>query len=92
MNTSVPYAALANTFAKIESTTKRLAKNAFLTAFLLLVIERSAQDDHTNLLQAVYLCINRVGLRRVTHCIGPHGLHSYVQIISESNWALEKVC
>lgn len=56
----VPYAALTKTFAHIESTTKRLEKTAFLTAFLLLVIQRSAKGDFKSLLQAVYLCINRV--------------------------------
>lgn len=45
----------------IEATTKRLEKNAILTAFLLLVIERSDEKDNKSLLQAVYLCINRVG-------------------------------
>lgn len=57
---SVPYAAMAKTFAHIESTTKRLEKNAWLTAFLTLVIQRSAEGDTKSLLQAVYLCINRV--------------------------------
>ncbi|KAJ2921789.1 hypothetical protein H1R20_g15307, partial [Candolleomyces eurysporus] len=56
----VPYAALAKAFSMIEATTKRLEKNAILTAFLLLVIERSGEKDHTSLLQAVYLCINRL--------------------------------
>jgi DNA ligase-1 len=44
----------------IEATTKRLEKNAILTSFLLLVIQRSAKDDYESLLQTVYLCINRV--------------------------------
>ncbi|KAH0590760.1 hypothetical protein H2248_000885 [Termitomyces sp. 'cryptogamus'] len=56
----VPYAALTKTFSHIESTTKRLEKNAFLTSFLLLVIQRSAKGDYKSLLQAVYLCINRL--------------------------------
>ncbi|KAJ2920210.1 hypothetical protein MD484_g239, partial [Candolleomyces efflorescens] len=56
----VPYAALAKAFSMIEATTKRLEKNAILTAFLLLVIERSGEKDHKSLLQAVYLCINRL--------------------------------
>jgi hypothetical protein len=56
----VPYAALTKTFSHIESTTKRLEKTAFLTSFLLLVIQRSAKGDFDSLLQAVYLCINRV--------------------------------
>ncbi|KAF8898762.1 hypothetical protein BD779DRAFT_1485423 [Infundibulicybe gibba] len=45
----VPYAALTKTFSLIEGTTKRLEKTALLTAFLLLVIQRT-----------VYLCINRL--------------------------------
>lgn len=57
---SVPYSALAKTFSLIESTTKRLEKNAYLTSFLLLVIQRSTKDDYKSLLQTVYLCINRV--------------------------------
>ncbi|KAJ3506890.1 hypothetical protein NLJ89_g6607 [Agrocybe chaxingu] len=56
----VPYAALAKAFSLIEATTKRLEKNAILTSFLLLVIQRSAKNDYTSLLQAVYLCINRL--------------------------------
>jgi hypothetical protein len=56
----VPYAALAKVFGLIEATTKRLEKTALLTAFLLLVIRRSAKGDATSLLQSVYLCINRV--------------------------------
>ncbi|TFK30426.1 DNA ligase I [Coprinopsis marcescibilis] len=57
---AVPYAALAKTFSLIEATTKRLEKTAILTAFLLLVIQRSTNDDSNSLLQAVYLCINRL--------------------------------
>ncbi|KAG6890419.1 hypothetical protein C0995_008773 [Termitomyces sp. Mi166 len=60
ITTRVPYAALTQTFSHIESTTKRLEKNAFLTSFLLLVIQRSAKGDYKSLLQAVYLCINRL--------------------------------
>ncbi|KAG6851073.1 hypothetical protein H0H93_002965 [Arthromyces matolae] len=60
LGSAVPYAALAKTFSLIESTTKRLEKNAFLTCFLLLVIQRSAKGDYKSLLQAVYLCINRL--------------------------------
>lgn len=56
----VPYAALAKVFALIEATTKRLEKTALLTSFLLLVIRRSGPGDFQPLLQAVYLCINRV--------------------------------
>ena len=58
----VPYAALTKAFSLIEGTTKRLEKNAILTSFLLLVIQRSAKGDFKSLLQAVYLCINRVNL------------------------------
>jgi len=57
---SVPYASLANTFSLIEATTKRLEKTSLLTSFFLLVIQRSAKNDSNSLLQAVYLCINRV--------------------------------
>ena len=56
----VPYAALAKVFASIEATTKRIEKTSLLTAFLFLVIQRSAKGDTDSLLQAVYLCINRV--------------------------------
>ncbi|KAJ7225530.1 hypothetical protein GGX14DRAFT_639426 [Mycena pura] len=56
----VPYAALTKTFALIEATTKRLEKTALLTSFLYLVIKRSAKGDPKSLLQAVYLCINRL--------------------------------
>ncbi|KAF8641246.1 hypothetical protein AX17_000880 [Amanita inopinata Kibby_2008] len=56
----VPYAALANAFSLIEATTKRLEKTALLTSFLLLVILRSTKGDYQSLLQAVYLCINRL--------------------------------
>ncbi|KIJ45160.1 hypothetical protein M422DRAFT_227796 [Sphaerobolus stellatus SS14] len=58
--TPVPYAALAHTFSLIESTTKRLEKTAYLTSFLLLVIQRSAPGDYESLLHTVYLCINRL--------------------------------
>ncbi|KDR84973.1 hypothetical protein GALMADRAFT_233491 [Galerina marginata CBS 339.88] len=56
----VPYAALTKAFSLIEATTKRLEKTAILTSFLLLVIQRSAKNDHKSLLQAIYLCINRL--------------------------------
>ncbi|EMD42092.1 hypothetical protein CERSUDRAFT_110637 [Gelatoporia subvermispora B] len=56
----VPYAALAKVFSLIEATTKRLEKTSLLTAFFLLVIRRSAPGDTQSLLQAVYLCINRL--------------------------------
>lgn len=57
---SVPYATLAKTFSLIEDTTKRLEKTSILTGFFFLVIQRSAKGDSNSLLQAVYLCINRV--------------------------------
>ncbi|KAI0756952.1 ATP-dependent DNA ligase [Daedaleopsis nitida] len=56
----VPYAALAKVFALIEATTKRIEKTSLLTSFLLLVICRRKQGDTQSLLQAVYLCINRL--------------------------------
>jgi DNA ligase-1 len=68
-NPSVPYAALTKTFALIEATTKRLEKTALLTSFLYLVIQRSADGDSKSLLQAVYLCINRV--RHVSCAVSP---------------------
>lgn len=52
----VPYAALASTFADISATTKRLEITEILTQFLVRVIHRSPD----NLLQVVYLCINRL--------------------------------
>ncbi len=52
----VPYAALASTFADIQATTKRLEITEILTQFLVRVIRRSPD----NLLQVVYLCINRL--------------------------------
>lgn len=56
----MPYAALAKVFSLIEATTKRIEKTSLLTSFLLLVIQRRAKEDTKSLLQAVYLCINRV--------------------------------
>lgn len=53
---SVPYAALTATFDKIDATTKRLEISAYLTRFLVDVIEKTPKD----LLRTVYLCINRV--------------------------------
>jgi len=53
---SVPYAALAEVFERIDSTTKRLEIAAYLTAFLTSVIERTPGD----LIKVIYLCINRV--------------------------------
>ncbi|KAF8560339.1 ATP-dependent DNA ligase [Imleria badia] len=56
----VPYAALTKTFTLIEATTKRLEKTSLLTSFFLLVMRRSAKGDTLSLLQAVYLCINKL--------------------------------
>ncbi|TBU38931.1 ATP-dependent DNA ligase [Dichomitus squalens] len=56
----VPYAALAKVFSLIEATTKRIEKTSLLTSFLLLVIRRRAEGVTQSLLQAVYLCINRL--------------------------------
>ncbi|GAA5941308.1 DNA ligase (ATP) CDC9 [Sporobolomyces koalae] len=55
-NEPVPYAALTATFDKIAATTKRLEISAYLTRFLVDVIERTPKD----LLRVVYLCINRL--------------------------------
>ena len=44
----------------IEATTKRIEKTSLLTAFLFLVIQRSGKGNTQSLVQAVYLCINRV--------------------------------
>ncbi|GAA5982650.1 hypothetical protein JCM10908_006733 [Rhodotorula pacifica] len=52
----VPYAALTATFSKIADTTKRLEISAYLTGFLVNVIEKTPED----LLKTVYLCINRL--------------------------------
>ncbi|CAE6425861.1 unnamed protein product [Rhizoctonia solani] len=72
---TVPYAALAQAFSLIEATTKRLEITAILTAFLTLVIRRAtakpakttgpkdkqpAADGQQDVLQCVYLCINRL--------------------------------
>lgn len=73
---SVPYAALSKAFSLIEATTKRLEKNAILTSFLLLVIQRSAEGDWKSLLQTVYLCINRVCITTNHHSSEFHIFHS----------------
>ncbi|CAE6339777.1 unnamed protein product [Rhizoctonia solani] len=72
---TVPYAALAQAFSLIEATTKRLEITAILTAFLTLVIRRATAkptnktesknkepptSGHQDVLQCVYLCINRL--------------------------------
>jgi hypothetical protein len=62
----VPYAALANAFALIEATTKRIEKTSLLTSLMLLVIQRSKEGDTDSLLRTVYLCINRVRFSRYT--------------------------
>jgi hypothetical protein len=59
LDDSVPYSALTKAFSLIEGTTKRLEKTSILTAFLLLVIQRSGKGSDS-LLQSVYLCINKV--------------------------------
>ncbi|KAN0133276.1 hypothetical protein V8E53_009000 [Lactarius tabidus] len=56
----VPYVALANAFALIEATTKRIEKTSLLTSLMLLVIQRSKEGDTDSLLRTVYLCINRL--------------------------------
>lgn len=53
---SVPYQALTDTFDLISQTTKRLEISAFLTQFLVEVIQKTPDD----LLKVVYLCINSV--------------------------------
>jgi hypothetical protein len=53
----VPYAALTAVFEAIDATTKRLEISAYLTQFLVDVIDKTPGD----LLHVVYLCINRVG-------------------------------
>jgi len=53
---SVPYAALTAVFEAIDATTKRLEISAYLTQFLVDVIDKTPGD----LLHVVYLCINRV--------------------------------
>jgi DNA ligase-1 len=58
----VAYAALTATFSKIEATTKRLEISAYLTRFLVDVIEKTPED----LLKTVYLCINRARLFRAS--------------------------
>jgi DNA ligase-1 len=63
---SAPYALLAHAFSLIESTTKRIEKTCYLTSLLHTIISRSragregADADAQTLLQAVYLCINRL--------------------------------
>ncbi|KAI9146124.1 hypothetical protein BKA69DRAFT_1153542 [Paraphysoderma sedebokerense] len=52
----VPYAALCKAFEAIDATTKRLEILSILTNFLRTVIELSPH----NLLETVYLCLNRI--------------------------------
>lgn len=72
MSSRVPYAALTATFSKIAATTKRLEISAYLTEFLVNVIEKTPED----LLETVYLCINRVSLLFFRPGIGWRGLKS----------------
>lgn len=89
----VPYAALAKVFALIEATTKRIEKTSLLTSFLLLVIRRRAQGDTQSLLQAVYLCINRVcGMSHDLRWISCLYCVSCVLTMLALNWASVKVC
>jgi len=55
-DTPVPYKKLCEAFAEIEATTKRLAILDILTSFFREVIEHRPSE----LLQTVYLCINRL--------------------------------
>ena len=66
---SVPYAALTSVFQAIDATTKRLEISAYLTQFLVDVIEKTPGD----LRHVVYLCINRVctAVNRLSLC-SPH--------------------
>lgn len=89
---SVPYAALARVFSLIEATTKRIEKTSLLTAFLLLVIQRSAKGDTKSLLQAVYLCINRVSFSHILIYAMLKPISSSALIILAWNSALVKVC
>jgi hypothetical protein len=66
---SVPYAALAKSFALIEATTKRIEKTSLLTSLMLLVIQRSKAGDTDSLLRTVYLCINRVRFSLFVLCV-----------------------
>jgi len=54
--TSVPYAALVNAYEKIEATSKRLEIQEIMTTFFSRILEKSPD----NLLEMIYLCINRV--------------------------------
>nr|CAG8626052.1 12260_t:CDS:10 [Entrophospora candida] len=53
----VPYSVLCKTFEMVESTTKRLEKQDYLVTLFALIIENTPE----NLLDSLYLCINRVG-------------------------------
>ncbi|TPX30802.1 hypothetical protein SmJEL517_g05729 [Synchytrium microbalum] len=53
---SVAYSALCDMFEKVEATTKRLEIQAILTKFFVNVMRQSPKD----LLQCIYLCINRL--------------------------------
>ncbi|CAO1621335.1 unnamed protein product [Parajaminaea phylloscopi] len=54
----VPYAALAHTFSQIDATTKRLEIQSILSSFLTDVIAHA--QDPQEVIQVVYLCINRL--------------------------------
>ena len=54
---SVPYKFLADTFELIEATTKRLEITQHLTECFRCILERTPTD----LLPAIYLCVNKVG-------------------------------
>ncbi|GAA5877288.1 hypothetical protein JCM8547_002629 [Rhodosporidiobolus lusitaniae] len=62
----VPYASLTSCFSKIAATTKRLEISAYLTHFLVEVIEKTPED----LLKVVYLCINRLAPEYVSLELG----------------------
>lgn len=64
-SSSVPYAALAEVFERIDSTTKRLEIAEYLTTFLTNVISRTPAD----LIKVIYLCINRVSAEYQSHLI-----------------------
>ena len=95
---SVPYAALAKSFALIEATTKRIEKTSLLTSLMLLVIQRSKAGDTDSLLKTVYLCINRVRFSSPPPLRIPRSLSvdsdisSCAQIIRASSSGSARVC
>lgn len=54
---SLAYYGLCQTFEKIEATTKRLEILKYLTEYYVQVIQESPME----LVECVYLCLNRVG-------------------------------